>query len=67
MNKNIQFMSPAHFADVVLRLSHKISEFALCHEWQTARKLEEERNIVMQQLFAHPDINEALPSMTAIL
>ena len=60
-------MLPAHYAEVVLRLSQKITQLAQRHEWQAARKLEEERNTVMQQLFAHPDINDALPSLTSTL
>jgi hypothetical protein len=67
MSHNIKFLSPAHYAEVVLRLSQKISAYAQQHDWQKARELEEERNTVMLELFAHPDINEALPSMTSIL
>jgi len=58
---------PKHYAEVVLRLSKKIAELAHRHEWQSARKLELERHTAMQELFSHPDINEALPSMSSIL
>lgn len=67
MNKNVRYLLPKHYAEVVLRLSKKIAELALRHEWQSARKLEAERHTAMQELFSHPDINEALPSMTSIL
>ncbi len=67
MNKNVQYLSPDHYAKVVLRLSKKIAELAQCQQWQSARKLEAERHAAMLELFAHPDINEALPSMTSIL
>ena len=67
MSENIRYLLPNHYAKVVLRLSHKIAELAQQHEWQDARKLEAERHAAMQELFSHPDINEALPSMTSIL
>lgn len=67
MNKNIRYLLPKHYANVVLRLSQKIAVLAERHEWQAARKLESERHDAMQELFSHPDINEALPSMTSIL
>lgn len=60
-------MLPKHYANVVLRLSQKIAALAERHEWQSARQLEVERHSAMQELFSHPDINEALPSMTSIL
>lgn len=67
MNENISYLMPKHYARVVLRLSQKIAELAQRQEWQSARKLEAERHTAMQELFSHPDINEALPSMTSIL
>lgn len=67
MNKNIKYISPVHYAEVVLRLSQKISVLAQQHDWEKARDLESQRNLVMQQLFSHPDIDAALPSMTALL
>ena len=67
MKKNISYMLPKHYANVVLRLSQKIAALAERHEWQSARHLEVERPSAMQELFSHPDINEALPSMTSIL
>ena len=67
MNENISYLMPKHYANVVLRLSQKIAELAQRQEWQSARKLEAERHTAMQELFSHPDINEALPSMTSIL
>lgn len=67
MKKNIRYLLPQHYANVVLRLSQKIADLAQHHEWQSARKLEAERHTAMQELFSHPDINDALPSMTSIL
>ena len=67
MSKNIRYLLPKHYAKVVLRLSQKIAEFAQRQEWQSARTLEAERHTAMQELFSHPDINEALPSMSSIL
>ncbi len=67
MTKNIRYLLPKHYANVVLRLSQKIAELAQRQEWQSARKLEAERHIAMQELFSHPDINDALPTMTSIL
>ncbi len=67
MTKNIRYLLPQHYAMVVLRLSQNIAELAQRQEWQSARKLEAERHTAMQELFSHPDINDALPSMTAIL
>jgi len=67
MSKNIRYLLPRHYAEVVLRLSKKIAELAQRHEWQSARQLEKERHTAMQELFSHPDINEALPSMSSIL
>lgn len=67
MNENISYLMPKHYANVVLRLSQKIAELAQRQEWQSARKLEAERHTAMQELFSHPDINEALPSMASIL
>lgn len=67
MSTNISYLQPKHYAKVVLRLSQKIAELATRQEWQSARKLEEERHIAMEELFSHPDITDALPSMTSIL
>lgn len=67
MNTNVSYLQPKHYASVVLRLSQKIAELAKRQEWQAARKLEAERHVAMEELFSHPDINEALPSMTSIL
>lgn len=67
MNTNVRYIQPKHYARVVLRLSQKIAELAKRQEWQSARKLEAERHAAMEELFSHPDINEALPSMTSIL
>ena len=67
MRKNIHYLQPKHYANVVLSLSQQISKFAQSQDWQSARKLEEERHSAMQELFTHPDINEALPSMKSIL
>ena len=67
MKENIRYLLPKHYANVVLRLSQKIAVLAERHEWQSARKLEAERHNAMQELFSHPDINEALPTMTSIL
>ena len=67
INTNIRYLQPKHYAKVVLRLSQQIANLASKQEWQAARKLEVERHTAMQNLFSHPDINEALPSMTSIL
>ena len=67
MSQNVRYLIPKHYADVVLRLSKKIAELAQKQEWQSARKLEAERHVAMEELFSHPDINDALPSMTSIL
>lgn len=67
MNTNVQYLQPKHYAKVVLRLSQKIAELAHRQEWESARKLEVERHAAMQELFSHPQINEALPSMQPIL
>jgi len=67
MTKKIRYLLPKHYANVVLRLSQKIAELAQRQEWQSARKLEAKRHSAMQELFSHPDINDALPSMTSIL
>ena len=67
MDKNIRYLLPKHYAKVVLRLSQKIAELAQRQEWESARILEAERHSAMQELFSHPDINEALPSMESIL
>ena len=67
MNTNVCYLQPKHYAKVVLRLSQKISELAKRQEWLSARKLEAERHMAMEELFSHPDIKEALPSMTSIL
>lgn len=67
MNKNISYLLPKHYAKVVLRLSQKIADLAHKNEWKHARELEVERHTAMQELFSHPDINEALPSMASIL
>ena len=67
MDTNVSYLQPKHYARVVLRLSQKIAELAQRQEWQAARKLETERHAAMEELFSHPDINDALPSMTSIL
>lgn len=67
MNENIRYLLPEHYAKVVLRLSKKIAKLAQRHDWHEARQLEAERYIAMQELFSHPEINDALPSMTTIL
>jgi phage shock protein A len=67
MTKKIRYFLPKHYANVVLRLSQKIAELAQRQEWQSARKLEAQRQTAMQELFSHPDINDALSSMTSIL
>lgn len=58
---------PKHYAEVILRLSKKIAELAHEREWQAARNLEVKRHQTMLELFSHPDIDEALPTMTSIL
>jgi len=65
--KNIKYILPQHYAEVVLRLSKKIAELAKQHEWQAARELEVKRHKTMQELFSHPEIDTALPAMTSIL
>jgi len=65
--KNIKYILPRHYADVILRLSEKISALVQQHEWQEAHVLENRRQLVMQELFSHPDIDNALPSITSIL
>lgn len=65
--KNIKYILPKHYAEVILRLSKKIAELAQQHEWQAARELEAKRQQTMQELFAHPEIDTALPAMTSIL
>ena len=67
MNTNVRYLQPKHYAKVVLRLSQKIAELAKRQEWLSARKLEAERHTAMEELFSHPDINEALPTMASIL
>lgn len=67
MNTNVRYLQPKHYAKVVLRLSQKIAELAKRQEWQSARQLEAERHTAMEELFSHPDINEALPTMASIL
>lgn len=67
MKNNVRYMQPKHYAKAVLRLSQKIAELAQRQEWQEARKLEAERHTAMEELFSHPEINEALPSMASIL
>ena len=67
MSEKVRYLQPKHYAKVVLRLSQKIAELAMRQEWQSARKLEAERHSAMEELFSHPEINEALPSMTSIL
>lgn len=67
MKNNVRYMQPKHYAKVVLRLSQKIAELAEQQEWQAARKLETERHAAMEELFSHPEINDALPSMVSIL
>lgn len=67
MDTKVSYLQPKHYAKVVLRLSQKIAQLASRQEWQAARKLEKERYSAMQDLFSHPDINKALPSMTSIL
>ncbi len=67
MTKKIRYLLPKHYANVVLCLSQKIAELAQRQEWQSARTLEAKRQAAMQELFSHPDINDALPSMTSIL
>jgi len=65
--KNIKYILPQHYAEVALRLSKKIAELAQQHEWQAAQELEVKRHKTMQELFSHPDIDDALPAMTSIL
>jgi len=67
MNNNIRYLLPKDYAKVVLRLSQKIATLAQSQDWQLARTLEAERHVAMKELFSHPDINEALPSMQSIL
>jgi hypothetical protein len=67
MNNNIRYLLPKDYAKVVLRLSQKIATLAQSQDWQLARTLEAERHAAMKELFSHPDINEALPSMQSIL
>ena len=67
MSENVQYLFPKRYAEVVLRLSEKIAELADIHDWESARKLEQERQQALEELFAHPDIDEALPSISSIL
>lgn len=65
--ENIKYILPSRYAEIILRLSEKISALAQQHEWEEAHLLETKRQLVMQELFSHPDINEALPSIASIL
>ncbi len=67
MSENIQYLQPVQYARVVLNLSQKIAQLAESQDWEAARELENERQNAMQALFSHPDINEALPSMSSLL
>ncbi len=67
MSKNVRYLSPEHYARVVLKFSQQIAGLAEKQDWEAARELENERQQAMQALFSHPDINEALPSMTQLL
>ena len=67
MAEKVRYLLPIHYANVVLRLSQKIAVLAERQEWQSARKLEAKRHTAMLELFSHPDINDALPSMTSLL
>lgn len=65
--KNIKYILPKQYADVILRLSEKISVFAQQNDWEQAGILEAKRHQAMLELFSHPDIDAALPSITSIL
>ncbi|MFK5913932.1 MAG: flagellar protein FliT [Woeseiaceae bacterium] len=67
MTDKITYLMPEHYAKVVLRLSKKIAELAHREDWESAREMEAERHTALLELFEHPDINEALPSMQSIL
>ena len=65
--ENVQYILPAHYAETILRMSKNIVELAQQHEWLLARQLEAKRHVVMQELFSHPDIDEALPEIASLL
>ena len=67
MSENIQYLQPVQYARVVLKLSQQIAQLAEIQNWEAAREMETERQNVMQALFSHPDINEALPAMSGLL
>lgn len=64
---DVKYFSPKCYADVILSLSIKMQVSASAQDWETTQELEQQRNLILEQLFAHPEITQALPSLAATL
>ncbi len=60
-------MSPQQYADKVLRLSHHIQQMAVAENWAMCTQMEAERQKTIEALFDHPDVGNALASISEVL
>jgi len=60
-------LSPAQYAQKILRLSQHMSDTSYKQDWHACMELEEQRQNVMDDLFSHPDMPMALVDISDIL
>ncbi len=60
-------LSPAQYAQKILRLSQHMSDMSYKQDWHACMELEEQRQKVMADLFNHPDMPMALAEIADTL
>lgn len=64
---DIEYLSLAHCADNILRLTKLMLTQAQTQGWDTLATLEADRSEAMTALFEHPDIEASLPILSSTL
>jgi len=60
-------LSPTQYAKKILHLSQHMRDMSYKQDWNTCTELEEQRQNVMDALFNHPDMPDALAEIADIL
>jgi len=60
-------LSPIQYAQKILRLSQHMCDMSYKQDWYGCMELEEQRQTVMDELFEHPEMPEALAKIANIL
>ena len=60
-------LSPSQFAKKILHLSQHMRDMSHKQDWTACMELEEQRQVVMNALFGHKDMPQALEDIAEIL